>query len=315
MHTHSRALAHRFSRCWFIELLDYAAPKRYKISTLVCECYLYRISFMLETSFRIKCDDWASVCMFYMYIWVPFPALILWICKSSCCSRDHEFVCIQSINVYGISYATIIIEPETNYRDYSISIRLTDRPSKQPTKRSNQGRCLITSSAWRIVKWVMDLSDDFNNQTIIMIIIMGLFARSLRICVCVRERESCVFCYWCSQSHTVSANKLVKIPRLRKLWTKNMIIHHWLFNDGWVWFFFLFRSAKLSGFCHFLLRLRIRVTWYVWDSSGSEWVRERERVRKKQKKMQSHSKHNHNRSITPAKWFMSRFMPGSLNIT
>lgn len=41
----------------------------------------------------------------------------------------------------------------------------------------------------------------------------------------------------------------------------------------------------------------------------------RETVRKKKKKLQSHSKHNHNRSITPAKWFMSRFMPGSLCVT
>lgn len=153
----------------------------------------------------------------------------------------------------------------------------------------------------------MDLSDDFNNQTMMIIIIMGLFVRS--------RVWAALFCYWCSQSHTVSANKLVKIPRLRKLWTKNMIIYHWLFNDGCLCFSPLFRSAKLSGFRHFLLRLRIQVTWYVWNSSGYEGERDREIDWGRRKKLQSHSKHNHNRSITPAKWFMSRFMPGSLYIT
>lgn len=60
------------------------------------------------------------------------------------------------------------------------------------------------------------------------------------------------FCYWCSQSHTVSANKLVKIPRLRKLWTENMIIYHWLFSDGCVCVFFLhFEALNEADFAIF----------------------------------------------------------------
>lgn len=169
--------------------------------------------------------DWVSK---YLCTVVPFTALIMNM-QNSRCSGDHECnIRSQMCVCVFVCVFNFICDDNNRTRDELPWLQHQHPTIGQATKRSNQGRCLIISSAWRIVKWVMDLSDDFNNPTIM--IIMGLFARSFAYVSVIFATDV--------HSHTPyqPINKLVKIPWLRKLWTKNMIIYHWLFNDGWYFF-------------------------------------------------------------------------------
>lgn len=139
-----------------------------------------------------------------MYVLCCHSQHWLWICKIPAVLATTNVIFVYKCECVFVCVFNFICDDNNRIRDELPWLQHQHPTIGQATMRSNQGRCLIISSAWRIVKWVMDLLDDFNNPMIM--IIMGLFARSF----------ACVSVIFATDVHSHKPyqpiNKLVKIP-------------------------------------------------------------------------------------------------------